>query len=481
NKSDTFTKFKEFYNLVLTQFTYKIQNLQCDNGKEFDNSLFHSFFCDHGLQFRFSFPHTSQHTHPNRMVKPNAAFVPLTIQSAPSYFKLIFLQNSGLKLFMLQFIPLIAYPPNPFTTSHPMNFCMVGCPHITISESSVVSATQIFPKPLLTNCHLAQPIVSFLGYPSNHSGYRCMDLSTNRIINLRHVTFDESLFPFLHTDTPNSPTTYDFLDFITENHTSYTLQSFPALPPPSANSPASDLAPSSAPPAPAPSQPPNSVEPPSPTPQQPPSPPTLAPEPPSPSHHMMTRSRMGIYKPKFQFNLSATQSSIPKTYKTTLQNPLWLEAITNDSQEIFLTQEKYPHEILEEAGMSNCKPTSTPVNLADKLSSFEGDLFSDPTLYRSLAGALQYLTFTRPDIQYVVQQICLHMHAPREAHFSALKWILRYIKGTAMFGLKLSPESLSQLIAYFDADWVGCPDTRRSTSEYCVYLDDNLISWSSKR
>jgi len=45
----------------------------------------------------------------------------------------------------------------------------------------------------------------------------------------------------------------------------------------------------------------------------------------------------------------------------------------------------------------------------------------------SLAGALQYLTFTRPDIAYAVQQVCLHMHDPREPHLAALKRILRYI------------------------------------------------------
>jgi len=60
-----------------------------------------------------------------------------------------------------------------------------------------------------------------------------------------------------------------------------------------------------------------------------------------------------------------------------------------------------------------------------------------PTAYRSLAGVLQYLTFTRPDITYVVQQICLHMHDPREPHLTALKRILRYLRGTVDFGLLL--------------------------------------------
>ncbi|KAJ9543733.1 hypothetical protein OSB04_023440 [Centaurea solstitialis] len=95
--------------------------------------------------------------------------------------------------------------------------------------------------------------------------------------------------------------------------------------------------------------------------------------------------------------------------------------------------------------------------------------------------SLQYLTFTRPDISYAIQQICLHMHAPREPHLQAMKRILWYISGTLDYSLHLSASSLSNLVAYSDADWGGCPDTRRSTSGYCVFLGDSLLSWSSKR
>jgi hypothetical protein len=103
------------------------------------------------------------------------------------------------------------------------------------------------------------------------------------------------------------------------------------------------------------------------------------------------------------------------------------------------------------------------------------------TDFRSLAGALQYLTFTRPDIAYAVQQVCLHMHAPRVPHLKALKRILRYVCGTLHLGLSLRPCSQDSLVVYSDADWAGCPDTRKSTSGYAVFLGDNLISWSSKR
>ncbi|XP_071694646.1 uncharacterized mitochondrial protein AtMg00810-like [Rutidosis leptorrhynchoides] len=73
------------------------------------------------------------------------------------------------------------------------------------------------------------------------------------------------------------------------------------------------------------------------------------------------------------------------------------------------------------------------------------------------------------------------MHDPKEAHTDALKRIIRYIKGTLSFDLQLRKSSLHSLVFYMDADWGGCPDTRRSTSGYCVFLGDNVISWSSKR
>ncbi|GJS37961.1 ribonuclease H-like domain-containing protein [Tanacetum coccineum] len=128
----------------------------------------------------------------------------------------------------------------------------------------------------------------------------------------------------------------------------------------------------------------------------------------------------------------------------------------------------------------HCNPCKTPVDTESKLGS-DGDPVSDPTLYRSLAGALQYLTFTRPDISYAVQQICLYMHDPRDPHFTALKRILRYVRGTLDHGLQLHISSTSQLTAFTDADWAGCPVTCRSTSEYCVFLGDNLLSWPAKR
>jgi hypothetical protein len=147
---------------------------------------------------------------------------------------------------------------------------------------------------------------------------------------------------------------------------------------------------------------------------------------------------------------------------------------------LFLSQRQYLLDILDRAGMRDCKPCSTPVDSHSKLSA-DGTPVTDPSHYRSIAGALQYLTFTRPDIAFAVQQVCLFMHDPREHHLTAMKRILRYLQGSHDLGLHLFPSAPLDLTVYSDADWAGCPDTRRSTSGYAVFLGDNLVSWSSKR
>jgi hypothetical protein len=73
------------------------------------------------------------------------------------------------------------------------------------------------------------------------------------------------------------------------------------------------------------------------------------------------------------------------------------------------------------------------------------------------------------------------MHDPQEPHLTAMKCILLYLQGTPDYGLLLRHLSGSDLIVYTDADWAGCPDTRRSTSGYAMFLGDNLVSWSAKR
>jgi hypothetical protein len=148
---------------------------------------------------------------------------------------------------------------------------------------------------------------------------------------------------------------------------------------------------------------------------------------------------------------------------------------------LFLHQRTYTLDILKRAVIANCKPCTTLVDLQAKLAGDPEPLVENASQFWNIAGALQYLTFTRPNIVYTVQQISLHMHDPREPHLTAMKRILHYLQGTPDYGLLLRHSSSSDLVVYMDADWADCPDTRHSTSGYAVFLGDNLISWSAKR
>ncbi|GJX91769.1 uncharacterized mitochondrial protein-like protein [Tanacetum coccineum] len=158
---------------------------------------------------------------------------------------------------------------------------------------------------------------------------------------------------------------------------------------------------------------------------------------------------------------------------------LGLEVAYTDNG-LFLTQSKYARDILKRADLYDSKPVSTP--LATHVSfTADGIPYSDSTLYRSLVGALQYLTITRPDLSYAVNQVSQFLHAPTIAHFQSVKRILRYVKGTISFGLTFSRPHTNTIIGYSDADWARCLDTRRSTYGYSIYLGGNLVSWSAKK
>lgn len=156
-------------------------------------------------------------------------------------------------------------------------------------------------------------------------------------------------------------------------------------------------------------------------------------------------------------------------------------SVRRSSDQRVLSQRQYTLDIIDRSGMRDCKPSTTPVNTYANVSIDTGPPMADLTAYRSLLGALQYLTFTQPDIAYAVQQVCLHMHDPRESHLTAAKSILWYLQGTLDHGLVIPRTSPSRLIIYIDADWAGCPDTHRSTSGYAAFLGSSLVSWSSKR
>jgi histone deacetylase 1/2 len=157
--------------------------------------------------------------------------------------------------------------------------------------------------------------------------------------------------------------------------------------------------------------------------------------------------------------------------------------VKRDQDGLVLSQKRYADDILSRSGMAKCKAVDTPLPTSQKLSIADGDKLGvdDSTRYRSLVGALQYLTLTRPDISFVVNKVCQFLHALTSIHFSAVKRILRYIRGTTNMGLRLRKSNSMMISAFSDADWAGCVDDRRSTSGFALFLGSNLMSWTARK
>jgi hypothetical protein len=132
--------------------------------------------------------------------------------------------------------------------------------------------------------------------------------------------------------------------------------------------------------------------------------------------------------------------------------------VQRSSKGFHLHQARYAADLLDHAGMRNCKPASTPVDTKPKASANDGKSATDAAFYRSIVDALKYLMLTHPDIAYVVNQVCLHMHAPRDVHWSLVKWILRYVCGTLSHGILIHATPSTTMVAYSDTDSAPRPD-----------------------
>ncbi|XP_020695040.1 uncharacterized protein LOC110108653 [Dendrobium catenatum] len=155
-------------------------------------------------------------------------------------------------------------------------------------------------------------------------------------------------------------------------------------------------------------------------------------------------------------------------------------SITHKPNAYFLSQKAYALKILHQSGLFDCNPLANPTStkLPSNIPTYSN--LSDPVTYRRITGALQYLTLTRPDISFAVNIVSQHMHNPGPDHIYLLKRILRYIKGMVNFGLPISQSDL-QLCSFSDAHWAGDPSSRKSTTGYCTFLGQTLVSWAVKK
>ncbi|KAI0499277.1 hypothetical protein KFK09_020180 [Dendrobium nobile] len=130
--------------------------------------------------------------------------------------------------------------------------------------------------------------------------------------------------------------------------------------------------------------------------------------------------------------------------------------------------------------MDNCNPLSNPSSAKLPAEIPTDPILSDPTIYQKLTRSLQYLTLTRPDIAFSINQLSQHMHNLLPQHIYLLKRLLRYIKGTLTYGIPITKSDFT-LTSFSDADWAGDPVSRKSTSGFCSFLGKTLVSWTVKK
>ncbi|KAK4368543.1 hypothetical protein RND71_012335 [Anisodus tanguticus] len=155
--------------------------------------------------------------------------------------------------------------------------------------------------------------------------------------------------------------------------------------------------------------------------------------------------------------------------------------IKQNEDGIFVSQSKYAKNLVKRFGLENAKHMKTPMGYTQQVCKDDVGQDVDPTLYRSMIGSLLYLTASRPDIMFSVCVYTKFQACPKVSHLNDVKRIIRYVAGTSDLGIWYSKDTNPNLIGYSDSDWVGDVDDRKSTSDGCFYLGNNLVSWYSRK
>nr|GEZ50542.1 uncharacterized mitochondrial protein AtMg00810-like [Tanacetum cinerariifolium] len=148
---------------------------------------------------------------------------------------------------------------------------------------------------------------------------------------------------------------------------------------------------------------------------------------------------------------------------------------------MYALSSKYVLEILKKYGMESCDPVGTPMEIKDKLDLDQNGTSVDATKYRSMIGALMYLTSSRPNIVHATCLCARYQAKPTEKRLKEVKWIFRYLRGSVNMGLWYTKDSGFELTGFSDADYAGCKDTFKSTFGGAHFLGEKLVSWSSKK
>ncbi|GJT56482.1 gag/pol polyprotein [Tanacetum coccineum] len=385
----------------------------------------------------------------------------------------------------------------------------------------------------------------FLGYIPSHHGYRCLDISIERLYSARHVRFNKAQFPFDIPKTTSPPPSKTSPYYSSES--SYVI---PTTDHPSPSSPRSLI---SSPSSFSHLSPTSQTSPESSNGQPTPVSPTLIPTPPPPPPITRQRPANLCQNPKQRvlYNHFANYATVlpttitePTSFTVANNSPEWRQAMKEEYDALMKNgtwslvprasntnvvygkwvyrlkrdkngaitrykarfvakgfrqqpdiQNAFLHGNLKEHVYMEQPPGFIDPQRPNHLD--DSTAFSNSVKYRQVVGSLQCVTLSRPDIAFAVNKVYQYMHAPAENHWSAVKRILRYLHGTIEHVMLICRSSGSTLQAFTDvlwkgnpdtcleafsdADWAGDSDDRRSTGGFAIYLGSNLISWTARK
>ena len=157
-------------------------------------------------------------------------------------------------------------------------------------------------------------------------------------------------------------------------------------------------------------------------------------------------------------------------------------SVNQTDSDISLNQSGYVTRLLDRFNMQEAKPVATPVDVSSKLTKTLDSEQFDQVLYQSAVGSLLYVSiWTRPDVTYAVANVAKFCASPTKEHWTAVKRIMRYLKGTINFGLCYERGNKAKCVGYSDSDWGSDVDDRKSISGYLFQIGGTAISWRSKK
>ncbi|KAE8181851.1 hypothetical protein CF336_g8765 [Tilletia laevis] len=187
-------------------------------------------------------------------------------------------------------------------------------------------------------------------------------------------------------------------------------------------------------------------------------------------------------------SVEATKAELLSLFKGTDLGPahycLGIRIERNREQKtISLDQERYAEEVLARFGMSDCKPAKTPMMAKQTLrKAVDGEPRADKAQYQALVGSMAYFgQGTRADFAYLVSVLGKFCADPSEAHWTAAKHGLRYLRGTSGARLVFGGAEDLKLRGYVDADWAADKDDRKSMSGYVFTVGGGAVAWGSRK